>query len=514
MSDWFRNNTVWVALILYSILWLLLHPSLGFLLDSDAVAYLTIAHRAADGEWFKSINGLWSPLNSCLLIPFIKLGFDSWLMAKVINALFGALLLFLSHRFFLKLVLPIRWLKFLTFTLVPILVFYSYFQMFGDVLMLVFTMGYILVILTKDFVDSKKLVAAAALLMGVAYYAKSYALVLYCLHITFLFAVSIYQNRSKRKALFINYLLGVGIIFLLVLPRTYQIYIKYDVVSLTGLSGKLNMSWHINSGKTFKKDIRLIVPPAYDDSPSFWEDPSLSHGEMSTPFDSFHNLGRWVLRVGYNCFLLLKSYLLISIFSLVLIVLLIYDGFQSNKIEPLRLKLLSLLLLMPIGYLAIVVETRYIWLSTFLLMALGVKFAISHFNTENLQKVLIVFCLSFLIYPCYMLFDLQYKNKNLFDLANELKSKEVHGKIVSNINDEGSLWVVSYLAELQNYTIEHPEYNFSELSAEMKRYNIRQYLHFKNEGGTYKVTDSNFKSTMRLLVEIPEHNASLYELHD
>jgi hypothetical protein len=514
MSDWFRNNTVWLALILYCLVWLLLHPSLGYLLDSDAVAYLTIAHRAADGEWVKSINGLWSPLNSWLLIPFIKLGFDSWMVSKIMNACFGGVLLLLSNTFFKRIALPTQWVRLLTFILVPILVFYSYFQMFGDVLMLVLTMIYILLVIKKDFLFSQKKIVTAAVVMGVAYYAKSYALVLFCLHFSFLFFAQLYQNSTKRKTLFLNYILGIGIVFLMVLPRTYQIYTKYDLISLTGLSGKLNMSWHINSGKTFKEEIKLIVPPAYEDSPSFWEDPSLSHGKMSTPFESAHNLGRWILRVGYNCFLLLKSYLLISVFSLVLLGFLFYDAYRARKIAPLHFKLLSLLLVLPIGYLAIVVETRYVWLSTFLLMALGVKIALSYFDSKNVQKILLIFCLSFLIHPCYMLFQLQYKNKNLFDLAGALKSKNVHGKIVSNINDEGSLWVVSYLAELQNYTIEHPNYDFAELSTEMRRYNIQQYLHFKNEGGRFKETDSSFTANLKVLAKLPEHNATLYLLKD
>lgn len=86
----------------YFILWILLQPYLGYLLDSDCVAYLTIAERVAKGDYFRSINGLWSPLNSWMLAPFIQHGYDAWASAKALNCFFGGAILVAFHHLLLR----------------------------------------------------------------------------------------------------------------------------------------------------------------------------------------------------------------------------------------------------------------------------------------------------------------------------------------------------------------------------------------------------------------------------
>ena len=109
MKNYPLNVILIFSLAFYSVLWLLLNPVLGYLLASDCVAYLTIAERFAKGQYFESINGLWSPLNGWMIAPFIKAGFNSWTTAKSMNYFIGAVVLLLSFLLSKVWVFPKRW---------------------------------------------------------------------------------------------------------------------------------------------------------------------------------------------------------------------------------------------------------------------------------------------------------------------------------------------------------------------------------------------------------------------
>ena len=131
------------SLLMYVSVWLILKPYLGFILDSDGVAYLTIARRVAEGDYLKSINGLWSPLNSWLLVPFIRQGFDVWQLSLWLNLVIGGMVLILSNRLFTSFKLQ-SFTKLLANVVLSILMsYYVYVQMYADVLQLVFVLIYL-----------------------------------------------------------------------------------------------------------------------------------------------------------------------------------------------------------------------------------------------------------------------------------------------------------------------------------------------------------------------------------
>ena len=504
-----------LALAFYFILYVLFYDSLQYLLDSDAVAYLTIAHRAAEGDWLKSINGLWSPLNSWLLVPFIKSGVDSWTAAKGLNAFFGGVLILQ----FWALLNQLNFSKFkvalATFSLVLPICFFVYFQMFGDVLQLIFALGYISLSLRKDFIENAKWVLVGALLMGIGYYAKAYSLVFFILHFSVL-AFLPFRKEGRNVGIIIrNYVLGIGVILLIALPWAFQLQKKYGEFAMTGMAGKLNMSWYINSSKTFNDSIQLLVPPAYDDAPTFWEDPYLSAGELSTPLTSGHHFKRWVLRVGHTCLMALKCVSQISVFFIPIFLLFLFRLLKRRKVSDIQKKIIWATILLPLGYLAMHIETRYVWLLMFLIAVLGLYVVEGlDITTKMKQLFMAIFCLSLVVYPFYMLQGLKGKNENLFILAEEFKRNDISGKVVSNMNDEGSFWVVSYLAGLNNYTIEHPNYSLQELITEMRRYHVQYYYHIPQEGGDFSSDQKEFNEAFQNVFNSKQAKSVLYELRD
>jgi len=502
-----------LALLCYGLLYGLFYNSLQYLLDSDAVAYLTIARRLAAGDWFKSINGLWSPLNSWLLVPFIKSGYDAWAVSKALNAFFGGVLILQFWNFLNTLRFNKKQIAVGTFVVVIPVCFFVYFQMYGDVLQLVFAIAFITLALRKDFILNRNLVLLAALLMGIGFYAKAYSLIFFVLFLGTLAMLAMKKNGSNVKLILTNYFFGLLVVILLVLPWGFQLQKKYSEFALTGMAGKLNMSWYINSGKTFNDSIGLLIPPPYEDSPSFWEDPYLSAGELSTPFTSAYHFKRWGLRVGHTCLMAIKSVCEISLFFIPIFLLFFYRLVKRRKINKIQKKLLWAMILLPLGYLAMHIETRYIWLSLFLLIPLGFYWLEELAISEGKRKLLyLVFGISIIAFPLFKLFDLNEKNKNLFVLADELKANNIKGKIVTNLNDEGSFWIVSYLAGLTNYTIEEDQFDYAEMVKEMQAYKITYYYHFMEGEEINTAFKNQLVSHFQLVFKSKNTDAQLYIL--
>jgi hypothetical protein len=297
-----------------------------------------------------------------------------------------------------------------------------------------------------------------------------------------------------------QYIVGVACAVLVVLPWTFALHQKYHQWSLTGFAGKLNMSWYINSGKTFKDDIILLIPPTYNDSPSFWEDPYVSQGVLSSPTSSFAHFVKWIARVVHTTLISITCFTEISFFSLAILLIGIFYFFFRQKeklVEDEKYEIiLCTIILLPLGYLMMHIETRYIWLNTFLLMIVAVK--IVEINMSWLQhKLLYVVTISivlssFITFPIIQFEQLKFKNKNLFDFSEELKSHSIKGKFTSNITDAGQLWVVAYLTGSQFYTIEKTDYTLSELKNEIVRYDLDYYFLYTENNKFVLESGDNF----------------------
>lgn len=482
------------SLLIYFSVWLILKPFLGYILDSDGVAYLTIARRVAEGDYLKSINGLWSPMNSWLLVPFIRQGYDVWQVSIWINFFFGGLVLILSDRLFAKFELQSITKLIANGLLAFLMTYYVYFQMFADVLQLVFVLCYLNILFAKNFRFTNWRVALLGIIMGIAFYAKAYSFLFFGVHF-FVVLIQSYRNGLVQKMEAIRYYsLGIFSMFLMVLPWILALHLKYHEWSITGHAGKLNMSWNILSAKSFKDDIGLLIPPSYQDSPSFWEDPYLSQSNLSTPFSSLSCFLKWILRVGHTLLNSVICFQELSFFAISILLLALYLFFIKSKTINLfehKVQLLCMTILtLPLGYLMMHIETRYIWLNAILLILICSiifeKYA-SVYLKKNQQLIMVsMVVFSFMLFPLMQVKQLKYKNKSLFELAAQLNSHRIHGKFTSNIQDAGNMWVIAYLSKNQFYTIEKTTYTELDLMNELKKYSIDFYI-FQYEGGDFNL---------------------------
>lgn len=485
MKNWLEIILLPIVLLFYIGCWVLLAPYMGYMLDSDCVAYLTIAERVARKDYFTSINGLWSPLNSWMIVPFINKGINAFDAAKVLNAILGGLVIiqfyFLLRKFQLS-----QFIRNTLLLILPLLVAYMvYFQLFGDVLQLIFILLYLSILLHKDLLYKWYFPVLAGVVMGLGFYAKAYTLMFFILHFSVFSIWKYYSSFRSRGKMILFWCFGVMSAILVVLPWSFALHSKYNEWTLTGMAGKLNMSWYINSGKSFKNDITLLIPPTYEDSPSFWEDPYLSQAKLSSPTTSPKHFMKWIVRVGHTCLVAITCLNEISSLAFALILFgWYYFFFKKRKGDEEQYDNFKLIVLtasiIPLGYLAMHIETRYIWLNSFLYLIL-LGFVLDRYRDYiNLRAgywlLMSVAIFSFLVFPLLQIEQLKHKNKELFSLAEELNKIGFKGKFTSNVSDAGRMWVVAYLTKNSFYTIERTNYKLEELKAEMRKYGVKYYF--------------------------------------
>lgn len=496
-----------LSLLLYALLWKVLQPVLGYNLDSDCVAYLTIAERVANGEYLKSINGLWSPLNSWLVALFVKNGLDAWTSAKLLNFIFGAVLLIQGFFLFLKFKLNKYLIFYLQIALSIAMAYFVYFQMFGDILQLIFVLAYLFVLWHgSDRTITYPRAILSGIIIGIAFYAKAYSFFFFGIHFLITLLWYVYYGKMQMKTALPVYMAGIFFAIVTMLPWTFALHKKYGEWSLNGHAGKLNMSWYINSGKSFNPHIKLLIPPSYDDSPSFWEDPYLSQQDLSSPFSSATHFVKWIFRIAHTCLVAIFCFQEISFLGIAILVISVFCFFfvkrkeEENTDENFSAQLLILTIcVLPAGYLMMHIETRYIWLNVFLLMIAGgllLGLIIKHVNSYLLKHAMyFILAFSFAIFPILQFENLKYKNKDLFDISKVLNEKFIKGKFTSNISDAGRMWVVAYLTNSHFYTIEQSGYTSRELMDEMKRYDVKYYF-YESENNISNTSVEGMKKIM------------------
>lgn len=478
-----KNIAIFVLpLLVYAGLWFLVYPFFKYNLDADAVGYLTVAERVANGNWHQSVNGLWSPLNSWILVPFIRFGYEPWLVACYSNFVVGAIVLSILY-FFLRHYISGKWIRFfisLTFSI--IMVNYVFYQMFGDVLLLLLLL-LLTLLFQKNSIDYSYFNAVLiGLIVGVATLAKTYAFVFFLI-----FSISwgfwlVYNKQFSVSAFLKKQGLALLVSLCIILPWSFQLSKKYGENMLLGTAGKMNLSWQINSGKTFNDSINLLIPPPYSDSPCFWEDPYLSQDNLSTPFTSLFHFLRWIARIVHTTLTAVGCYLEISALSFFIIALALYYLFKVvPKIERKDKGILLLICLsMPLGYLAMHIETRYIWFCSILLITIGGQLIEQYIKPALHLLTASLLCLSFLVSPILQFDFLKNKNKELFEWSEKVEKNNIHGSFTSNTKTADRFFVVAYLTKNQFYTIEKSDYSLEELYNEMRRYKV-SYLFYETQ---------------------------------
>ncbi|MEO5649714.1 MAG: hypothetical protein ABIR03_07320 [Ginsengibacter sp.] len=157
------NKHLFFFLTGYLLLFFLLFPAYQYVVDPDATGYLSVAEKIAKGNYFNSINGIWSPLGSWIVAPFIRSGFNGIITAKWLNGIYGAVSLCLYFYFLKKLKIN-PYVEIATmFGAVLLIIHFAFSRLFGDLLQVTFLLLYLNIISSNNFGKNYKGIIWAAI---------------------------------------------------------------------------------------------------------------------------------------------------------------------------------------------------------------------------------------------------------------------------------------------------------------------------------------------------------------
>jgi hypothetical protein len=469
-----------VVSVLYLLLFILCYPLYQYLFDADGIGYMMVAKRLAWGDYASAINGCWSPLHSWLIAPFYKWGIDVFTAFKVSNGIIGLGILVWISRLLNKTQLGDGLKSIALLTCIPILLSYVYHDLAADIIFCFLILVYIDIVTGKDFFQNRNKNIACGIIGCLCYFAKTYGFVFFPL--SFLLVQTILyraSNLPNRKALLTrNLLWAIPVFLLLASPWIYILSNKYGFLTF-GYSGQLNLKWALLDRLEYEGS--LLKAPHYPNSPANWEDP-LYYPYRFKEASFFTLLIREIRLVFTNFMTAIELLTAFSFFSMAIITGL--SVYLVKKRDTLYTLFFLFIVLMPAGYLAINVQSRYIYPINFLLLIGGIFLLQKAFEVIQPGKYASrfywgLFFASFLIYPINWLKDVAGRDKDLFVLAKEWKAKGIQGKYATTANGNHILLErAAYINDSQLYMPTKEAHDYQELHNALKEHGIDYFFFF------------------------------------
>lgn len=462
------------------------YPLYQFIFDDDGIGYMMVTKRLANGDFANGINGYWSPLHSWLMVPFYQWGINEFTAFKVSNGIFGLGVLIWVGRLLKKTDLGPRVKTILLFTCIPIILSYVFVEIGADLLFCWLLLVYIDLVTENCLFEKPGRNLLCGIVACLCYFAKAYAFPFFLVHFAVVQWLLYKKNKdviNRKKWLTRNLLLGIGSFLLLAAPWIYALYDKYHFFTI-GYSGQLNIQAHLFAHQEIREP--LVQPPPYPDSPCCWEDPWFYPSGVvpGQSFFSFDILLRMVRLFLTNSMRAISAFTEISFLSTAIVCCLVV--YVVKKRTWLFTVFLLTIVLLPLGYMFVFIEIRYLWALTFLLLISGAVLVQQGWQLAGVQKrwQLAGWCIffgSFLIYPINFLKDARGGGKEVFTLAEELREKGINGKFMIDASqDYSTIEKLAYLTGNQFYSLTRTNYSDGELLSAMHDKEINYFFFFYN----------------------------------
>ena len=425
--------STYFPLVLFVLLWVCFHSLFQYHIDPDTAACLQITDEYAHGHFWDAVNGLWSPLQ-CWLVAIVQYitSLSTLNATHTFNFILGLLFIwrlgYITKQWQLS-----NFTQLLLKSSFAIFLFYAcHAQLFGDVLLSYCILEYLQLTHRQDFFSATKHILLAGILIGISTLSKSYAFYFGGLHFLCLLIYTYKFNFKNYKSLAI-FLLGIAIC---ITPWIFCVHEKYGVWNFS-LAGMLNRSWLLNGTYQLKKSIQYFIIP-FGHTIAHWQDPFWTEDHFSTAFDSSFLIRKQLARLLFAFWEFIQSATIISWAYLLLFFQLAKQLVKKNSIKYIPINTWSIAILcLPIGYLSIHVESRYLWPS--LLPCMFFCFSYLHQKSKardafTLKTSAILLALSFIIFPIIYLKEHKNEGRALALHAQQLPANLKGQYIVSNID--------------------------------------------------------------------------------
>ncbi len=500
-------SAILLCVVVYAIF-----PYYEYYVDPDATAYLTISKRYVFND-ADAINGYWSPW-SCWLTALMEKYSHIGLMHSAVSVnTWGALgFLFITHSFlcFFNVKSALQWL--VKLTLVVFLAYAVYGQLFDDLWECFFLLSALRLMLREDFKRKVWLWLIVGLLGSLAYFAKAYAFPFFILNTI---VCTYFISDSKAQWLKIS---AVCIIVMIVgsMPWIVALHDKYGEW-MTGTAGKLNLSWYTVGHPYWRQGVTHLIPPAYSDSPYYWEDPYMVNGATPNAFSSLAMLKMQLVRIPYNLLKMMESMSQLSALFMAgwLGMMAVVFSKKVRSYFPDKLQVVAIsFMIFPVGYILVNFEARYLWYMlplSMVMCALLMQKLFDHFGDARWlrPKVIAVFFLAYAYHPV-----LELKKMYKVGAEDHRIAWRLDGAMEGAKGERGSFTAITQPgAQVQGieriayfsgnifYPIPKPKLSHEELLAEMKRYGVKYYIYFYNsaDGNDYSFTDAKGQPAQEVL---------------
>ncbi len=261
------------------------------------------------------------------------------------------------------------------------------------------------------------------------------------------------------------------------------------------------MSWYLVGHPEWKDSIDILLPPVYQNSTYYWEDPYIVNGHLSHFWDSWYLAFRMVLRLGYNVLSFVVCLLELSVFFPVVWLYVLGRVVMQKKYGslPVMEKVIFLtFLLLPAGYIMVHLESRYLWYLVPIGMIAGVKLIERRFSSNERSVAIFttLWALSFTVFPTLNMKRLYNEGEKEYRFAQKLTSAGLTGVgFVSNLHPR-LLSKIAYFSRNSFYVINKQKVdtgvideskmkfdNTDVLEKEVARYRVGYYMHASKASG-------------------------------
>jgi len=495
-----NSNSFAFVLLGYFFVGLVLLNYYQFQINSDGIYYISIAQKYLNLDFSNAINGYWSPLISFLLVPFLYLGFDGIIAAKILFLIIGGLTIIgvkqLSYKY--KMDETIRFIVILS--LIPITLFYSLSIITPDLISVCLLIYYFNIIFDPKYSNYGSKGIKCGILGSLAFLSKSYLFYFFILHFIGMNLLHVLTgiNNNDRKNIKTNFFSGILIFFIFSSIWISLLSNKYESFTIS-TAGKYNYALQ---NPSLEAELPFINQGVFFDFPNetaitFREDISNIEITSWSPFSSishFKHQIKTILKNIYNLIFLLNKFSLLSIAILIGYLFLCFP-IKGKIIDWYKLFTMFTMLLYIIGYTPFLIDdsiqaittSRYFWILNFLLILMGgnIVFLISQsklFNSMRKLVLMILLGLSFSALPIFQIIKNINTGKDIYLMSENIKNNyNVHGNIASNGWRPPSF--LSYYLNLRFYVTNKYIGNISDRTweEEIEKNNIDYFFLFEEE---------------------------------
>ncbi len=358
------RSPLFIALLLYVLLAAALFPFLKWHVDNpDTFQYLTIAHRYADGSFLNIVNAHWSPLIIWMLVIPIKLFSNGIIAFKCVQLVIGGATLIVWNGLLRPLRSPLR--PILLFAAIPFMLSHALLFLTADLLFISFGLVILALSIRGGIFGSRRTAILFGIIGGLWYFSKAFAFPLF---IAFLLFLAFIESDRRKWG---NVLAALFAFLLTTAPWVIAMSLKYGYPTISE-AARFNQTVEVAPMPGEMKLLPLLKDGPHEPPPgaiSPWEAP----GDVIklTPLHPWTDPHRYLELVKRN----LASIYYYDVqrqlgtpFLIVLFMTILLRGPKHLLRDRILVLPLFLLVALNIGYTAILVQDRYIWINTFLML--------------------------------------------------------------------------------------------------------------------------------------------------